>query len=199
MDTHRAWACALALPLFVAAAEAVAQPRPGTPAPTPALDQALPAGQRVTARWELPADRSGATVVVAQTTRSQAGTADELACVVATLAGGAWQVTSAPAALEASPADCLSAARLDNQWVFGRWTLGGYGDGAQRVNESGLELFAFVGGRLQSVWTGAVRAFGLLTGGAVVDLTGITPRPTLLVWNADRTRLVPRPRTPPRR
>jgi hypothetical protein len=197
MDTHHPWAFALAISLLVAARDGAAQPRPGTPTPT--LDSALPAGQRVTARWELPADRSNATVVVAQTTRSQAGAADELACVVATLAGGAWQVTSAPAALEASPADCLSAARLDNQWVFGRWTLGGYGDGAQRVNESSLELFAFVGGRLQSVWTGAVRAFGLLTGGALVDLTGITARPTLLVWNADRTRLVPRPRTPPRR
>ncbi len=140
----------------------------------PAVDASIPAGERIVARWELPADRTNTPIVMLETLRAEAGVADEYKCVVAAWVNNAWQLNSAPSALDGNPSDCFSAARVDNQWVFGRWTLGGSGDGRNAVNESDVTLFAFVNNRFTQVGTSAVSHFGMLFGGEALALSGLS-------------------------
>lgn len=144
-------------------------------------------------------------IVLAQAVRSAPGVADDVQCVVAWLRDGAWQVATESAAFQDTPADCLSATRLDNQWIIGRWTLGGYGDGPHRVNESGVNLYAFVRGELQQVGSAPVERFSVLVAGSYgLVVNGGREGTRNFVWSPDHTRLVPDPRaeaprvTPPR-
>lgn len=164
-----------------------------TPPPRPPLEPSLPAGFRLDARWDLAPDTLNTPVVLGHVVRSAPGVADEHRCFVAWLVRGGWQVSDSPSALGDDPADCLSAARVDGRWVFGRWTLGGSGDGRQRSNDSEVALWSLVGGRLQRVAAVAVLRFGRLGGGDMIDLRELSPRREMLVWNADHTALVPRP------
>ncbi len=87
---------------------------PSAPAPThPPFESRLEAGFRVVARWDLPPDRSGVPIALAQVVRSAPGVADEVKCVVAWLRDGALQVElDDDQAFVDTPAACLSAGRL---------------------------------------------------------------------------------------
>lgn len=180
---------AAALTIVSAASVSYAQQTPtARPAARPTFESTLPAGTTVQARWETPADSTGTSFVLAQTVH---GT--DLACVAATFVNGAW-VTQSTDKLptDDDPLTCLSAVRVNNRWAFARWNLGGSGDGANRVNESALDLYALVNGRIAQVWTGAVNGFSLLSSGPQLSLWHVSPGNEVLEWTADGAHLAPR-------
>jgi hypothetical protein len=172
-------------------------PRPLPPPPT--FESNLQNGEVIVARWDLARDASNGTYVMAQTRNAQGN----VQCVIATIVNRAWVVDRSDMAADSdSPALCFSAARVVNRWVFAKWNLGGSGDGAQRTNESSVELVAIVGGRFTRVYQGAGNAFSLLVSGAFVSLQGPRNRPVNLQWAADGNTLVaptPTRATPSRR
>ncbi len=178
-----------ALTLVSAASLSLGQQAPtARPAALPTFESALPAGTTVQARWETPADSTGASFVLAQTAH---GT--DLACVAATLVGNAWVIQSTDKLpTDDDPLTCLSAVRVNNRWAIARWNLGGSGDGASRVNESALDLDGLVNGRITRVWTGAVNGFALLPSGPQLSLWHISPGNEILEWSADGAHLAPR-------
>lgn len=191
----------VSLSLFALAGTAQAQPRPQPAEPAPGFAAAIPAGFQVDARWELGPDAGGVPLVLVHMTRRAEGVADEHRCGVLLRVNNAWQLSASDSALAENPQDCLSAVRVDNRWVVGRWTLGGSGEGRNAANDSSLELFAVVGGALRSVGSLAVTQFGALVGGTSLSLwtAGTVARPLApLVWNADHTRLGPRAPAPRR-
>lgn len=162
-------------------------PPTARPAARPTFESALPAGVTVSARWDLPADSTSTPMVLAQTVHDQT----EFACVAGAFVDGAWQLQTAPKEPgDDDPARCLSAARVDNRWVVARWTLGGSGDGPNRVNESAVEFFALVANRFQSVWRGDAIEFMPLYSGAQLDLRRISTHHELLSWSPDHAHLV---------
>jgi hypothetical protein len=189
MHTRTTHGLAVALATLSAVGIAHAQPQriPAPPSARPSFESALPAGTTITARWDLPADSTATPIVLAQTVHDET----ELACVAGAFVNGAWVLqTAAKEPADDNPVNCLSAARVDNRWVVARWTLGGWGDGPHRVNESSVEFFALVANRFQSVWSGAATEFFPLYSGAQLDLRRISPRHELLSWSPDHTRLV---------
>lgn len=203
---------------LLATALAAAQPRltsptpsppPSTPAPSlparalPPIESRLEAGYRVVARWDLPPDRSGVPIALAQVVRSAPGVADEVKCVVAWLRDGALQVElDDDQAFVDTPAACLSAGRLGDRWVIARWRFGGYGDGPNRVNESAVSFHAIIDGQLREVGGTWVDDFTVLRSSeAELSIRTRGGPDRRWVWSPDRTRLVAaaRPAPPARR
>jgi hypothetical protein len=169
----------------------VAQPAGGVrPVSRGTFESTLSRGTTLVARWDLPADSTGASFVLAQT-RAADG---DRKCVLASLVSGAWVTHAAEEPTDTvPPTQCFSAARVANRWVFARWNLGGSGDGPRRQNDSSVSLVALVGGQFSEVYTSAVQGFSLLASNAQLRLDLGRNRSALLVWSADGRSLVVAP------
>jgi hypothetical protein len=154
------------------------------------FESTLSRGTTLVARWDLPADSTGASFVLAQTR----GADGDRKCIVASLVSGAWVTHAAeePTDID-SPTLCFSAARVANRWVFARWNLGGSGDGARRVNESSVSLVGLVGGQFSEVYTSAVQGYSMLVSNAQLVLDLGRNRRAVLGWSADGRTLVVAP------
>lgn len=182
-----------ALTLTALASAAAAQPRTAPTVARPSLDAAAPEGFQIDARWELVPDASGVPIVLLHMVRRAPGVSDTNQCGIAMFVNNAWRIDAESSAFESDPADCLTAARVDNRWVIGRWTFGGYGDGPNAVNESAITLHALVNGTLTRVGSFGALRFDHLVGGDSLNLQTISMGREVLVWNPEHTQLVPRP------
>jgi hypothetical protein len=98
-----------------------------------------------------------------------------------------------------TPSICFSAVQVANRWVFAKWTLGGSGDGAQRVNEGGVELMALVQGRFARVFQSAASSWTLLSSASLLQMPLSRTRTVSLTWSPDNSALVEfRPQRPAR-
>lgn len=190
-----------------ASAQAIAprqrpQPQPVPQPVAPSFESSLARGSSVVALWNLPTDANNPRTVLAQV-RSPQGS---FSCVYAAVVNNAWvQHSFEQLPQEASrPHACLDARQIGNRWVFLKWDIGGHeGTNGRRVDESSLEIYALVGGRIVRVYNSAV------TADAPNQLASADPatlrlvrdrRTTVLVgWAPDGNSLVERPATPARR
>lgn len=178
------------------------QPQPVPQPVAPSFESSLPRGSVVVASWNLPTDANNPRTVLAQV-RSPQGS---FSCVYAAVVNNAWVQHSFDQLPQdtARPHGCLDARQIANRWVFLKWELGGHeGTNGRRVDESTVEIFALVGGRIVRVYSGAV------TADAPNQVASADPatlrlardrRTTVLVgWAPDGSSLVERPATAPRR
>lgn len=180
------------------ASQAAGAPRPAIMRPPPPLlpfEANIARGATIVARWDLTPDSTNTRYVLAQT-RSAEGHID---CVIAAVVNNAWVIDRRELSTDTdAPNLCFSAIRVANRWVFAKWNLGGYGDGARRVNESQIELVALVQGRFARVHQSDVTSYTLLFSGAQLVLPVTARRNAVLSWAADGNSLVEaRPARPP--
>ncbi len=165
-------------------------PRPAVMRPPPPLlpfEANLARGATVVAKWDLAADSTNTRYVMAQ---SRASNGDQ-ECVVGAVVNNSWVVERwAVEQTVDTPTVCFSAVQVANRWVFAKWTLGGYGDGAQRVDEGGLELMALVQGRFARVFQSPVSSWTLLSSASLLQVPASRTRTVSLTWSPDSSALV---------
>lgn len=182
----------------------VSAPRPAVMRPPPPLlpfEANLARGATVVARWDLATDSTNTRYVMAQS-RTSSGDQE---CVVGAVVNNSWVVErwAVEHTLD-TPTICFSAVQVANRWVFAKWTLGGYGDGPNRVNEGGVELMALVQGRFARVFASEAWSWTMLNSASLLQFPVSRTRTVSLTWSPDNSALVefraPRPaRAPTRR
>lgn len=177
-------------------------PRPAVMRPPPPLlpfESNFARGATAVARWDLANDSTNTRYVMAQTRASNG----DQECVLGAVVNNTWVVDrwSIEQTVD-TPTICFSGVQVGNRWVFAKWTLGGHGDGAQRVNEGGVELVALVQGRFARVYQANVSSWTMLSSASLLQMPVSRTRTVSLTWAPDNSALVEfraPGRTPPRR
>lgn len=182
--------------------QAAGAPRPAVMRPPPPLlpfESNFARGATAVARWDLANDSTNTRYVMAQTRASNG----DQECIVGAVVNNAWVVDrwSIDQTVE-TPTICFSAVQVGNRWVFAKWTLGGYGDGAQRVDQGGVDLVALVQGRFTRVFQSSASSWTMLNSASLLQMPVSRTRTVSLTWAPDNSALVEYRapgRTPPRR